>query len=217
MDGVHDMGGMHGFGKVPYKKNEPTFHHEWERRAWGLCQGSTYPDCANLDYGRHSLELMPPDLYLSYSYFERWLYGLTTTLLSGGLITLEEVQNGKATPGFAPRTDAAGPETVDPYTHAEYRREIDAGPLFKVGNRVRTGNPHPPGHTRLPRYARDKVGHIHLHHGAHVLPDTNAHNKGESPMHLYTVALSARDLWGPDASVKDKVFLDVWECHLEST
>jgi len=92
MDGVHDMGGMHGFGKVPYEKDEPTFHHEWERRVWGLCQGSTYPDCANLDYGRHSIELMPPDLYLSYSYFERWLYSLTTTLLSGELVTLEEVQ-----------------------------------------------------------------------------------------------------------------------------
>jgi nitrile hydratase len=119
MDGVHDMGGMHGFGKVPYEKDEPTFHHEWERRVWGLCQGSTYPDCANLDYGRHSIELMPPDLYLSYSYFERWLYSLTTTLLSGELVTLEEVQDGKAAPGSAPRTDAAGPETVDPYAHDE--------------------------------------------------------------------------------------------------
>ena len=79
---------------------------------------------------------------------------------------------------------------------------------------MRTGNSHPPGHTRLPRYARDKVGQIHLHHGAHVLPDTNAHGKGESPTHLYSVALAARDLWGAEAAEKDKVFLDVWECHL---
>ena len=214
MDGVHDMGGMHGFGQVPYKKDEPAFHHEWERRVWGICVGSTYPDYVNLDYDRHSLELMPPDLYLSYSYFERWLYGLTTTLLSGELITMEEVQKGKATPGSAPRDDAAGPETVDPYAHDEYRREVDAGPLFKVGDTVRTGNPHPAGHTRLPRYARDKVGQVHLHHGAHVLPDANAHGKGEAPAHLYTVAFAARDLWGPEAAAKDKVFVDVWECHL---
>ena len=91
MNGIHDMGGMHGFGRVPFEKNEPTFHHEWERRVWGLCQGSTYPDWANLDIGRHSIELMPPELYASYSYFERWLYSLTTTLLAGGLVTLDEV------------------------------------------------------------------------------------------------------------------------------
>ncbi|MDX1402280.1 MAG: nitrile hydratase subunit beta, partial [Kiloniellales bacterium] len=74
MDGVHDMGGMHGFGPVPYEKNQKTFHEDWEKRAWGLCQGATYPDWANLDAGRHDLEVMPPHLYLSYSYFERWIY-----------------------------------------------------------------------------------------------------------------------------------------------
>lgn len=215
MDGVHDMGGMHGFGKIPYEKDQPTFPHEWERRVWGLCQGATHPDYANLDYARHNIERMPPELYLAYSYFERWLYSLTTTLLSGGLITMEEVQNGKAAPGFVARNDAAGPETVDPFRHDEYRREVDSEPSFKVGDRVMTGNPHPPGHTRLPRYARDKIGHIHLHHGAHVLPDANAHNRGESPMHLYTVGLSACDLWGPEACTRDKVFLDVWECYLD--
>ncbi len=215
MDGIHDMGGMHGFGTITYEKNQPTFHDDWERRVWGLKFGLTFPDWVNLDYARHSLERMPPDLYLSYSYFERFLYAITTTLLSGGFITLEEVQNGKATLGSAPRTDAAGPESVDPYSHPGYRREIDANPLFKTGDRVRTENLHPSGHTRLPRYARDKVGQIHLHHGAHVLPDTNAHGQGESPTHLYTVVLSARDLWGAEAAAKDKVFLDVWECHLE--
>ncbi len=215
MDGIHDMGGMHGFGTIPYEKDQPTFHHDWERRVWGLKFGSTVPDWVNLDYARHSLERMPPDLYVSYSYFERFLYAITTTLLSGRFITLEEVQNGKATSGSAPRTDAAGPESVDPYSHPGFRRDIDAEPLFKIGDRVRTENLHPSGHTRLPRYARDKVGQIHLHHGAHVLPDTNAHGQGESPTHLYTVAFSARDLWGAEAAAKDKVFLDIQECHLE--
>lgn len=215
MDGVHDMGGMHGFGCIPYATDEPAFHHAWERRVWGLCQAASYPDWANLDNGRHALELMPPDLYLSYSYFERWLYGLTTTLLAGELVTLDEVKNGRSAPGSALRIDAAGPGTVDPYAQEEYRREVDAPPRFEVGDPVRTRNPHPAGHTRLPRYARDKLGQIHLHHGAHVLPDANAHGHGECPTHLYTVAFSARELWGPDAGANDKVFLDVWECHLE--
>ena len=102
MDGVHDMGGMHGFGKVPYEKDQPTFHYEWERRAWGLCQGATVPEGVNLDFFRHSLEVMPPALYLSYSYFERWIYSLTATLLDGGMVTLEEVESGAAVSGSAP-------------------------------------------------------------------------------------------------------------------
>jgi len=216
VDGVHDMGGMHGFGDVPFEQNEPTFHHEWERRVWGLVQGSTYPDWANLDHFRHTLERIPPALYLSSSYFERWLYGLTTTLLEAELVTLDEVKHGKSAPGAVPRADAPGPETVNPYERCQYRREIDAVPRFKMGDRVHTGNPHPAGHTRLPRYARDKTGHIHLHHGAYVLPDANAHGKGERPTHLYTVVFAARDLWGPEVSAKDRVLLDIWECHLES-
>ncbi|HSS64645.1 MAG TPA: nitrile hydratase subunit beta [Gammaproteobacteria bacterium] len=215
MNGVHDMGGMHGFGRVPFENNQATFHHEWERKVWGLVQASTYPDWLTLDRSRHTLERMPPALYLSYSYFERWLYGLTTKLLEGGLIAIDEVKAGKAAAGTVPRTDASGPDSVNPYAHREYRREIDAAPLFKPGERVRTKNLNPAGHTRLPRYARDKVGAVHLHHGAHVLPDANAHSKGESPLHLYTVGFSARDLWGPEAGARDMIFLDIWECHLE--
>ena len=30
MDGVHDLGGMEGFGALPIEANEPVFHHEWE-------------------------------------------------------------------------------------------------------------------------------------------------------------------------------------------
>ena len=215
MDGIHDMGGMHGFGRVPFEQNEATFHHEWERRVWGLRLAALKPSWMNLDCSRHTLERTPPALYLSYSYFERWLYGLTTTMLEAGFVTIEEVKQAKASPGTAPRTDAPGPKAVNPYTYGEFRREIEAPPRFKIGERVRTGNAHPAGHTRLPRYARDKIGQIHLHHGAHVLPDTHAHGQGETPTHLYTVAFAARTLWGPDASAKDKVFLDIWECHLE--
>ena len=132
-----------------------------------------------------------------------------------GVITPDEVRKGTAAPGSVPRTDAADPGTIDPYSHPGYRHDIDAEPRFRPDDRVRTANPHPSGHTRLPRYARDKLGRIQLHHGAHVLPDTHAHGKGEQPTHLYTVCFSARDLWGSEASAKDKVFLDIWECHLE--
>ncbi|MBS37389.1 MAG: nitrile hydratase subunit beta [Thiotrichales bacterium] len=215
MDGVHDMGGMHGFGKVPFEADEPAFHHDWERRVWGLVGASTYPDTENLDAGRHAIERLPPHLYLSYSYFERWLYSLTTTLLDGDLVTLDEVLSGKAASDSTPRSDALDADAIHPYERETYQRDVEVLPGFQIGDVVHTGNPHPAGHTRLPRYARDKPGWIHLHHGAHVLPDSNAHGDGEAPTHLYTVAFRAQDLWGPEASPKDKVYLDIWECHLE--
>ena len=36
MDGVHDMGGMDGFGKVEPEPNEPVFHHRWEGRVLAM-------------------------------------------------------------------------------------------------------------------------------------------------------------------------------------
>ena len=58
-------------------------------------------------------------------------------------------------------------------------------------------------------------GEVLLLHGAHVLPDSNAHFRGESPQHLYAVRFSARELWGPEAAPKDSVTLDLWESYLE--
>ena len=36
MNGIHDLGGMHGLGPVVAEQNEPVFHEEWEGRAFGL-------------------------------------------------------------------------------------------------------------------------------------------------------------------------------------
>ena len=66
-------------------------------------------------------------------------------------------------------------------------REVRVTARFKVGQRVRARNIHPTGHTRLPRFARGKLGTIHLDHGVYVFPDTNAHSLGEKPQHLYSV------------------------------
>lgn len=216
MDGIHDMGGMHGFGPVPWVAEEPPFHAEWERRVWGLMFSTTRSAGTTLDGDRSGLERIPPALYLNFSYFERWLYHLTSVLLADGAITVEELEAGQARPGSPPRTDAAGPESVDPYHVPQYRREIPTPPAFSIGHKVRTGNPHPAGHTRLPRYARGRTGQIVLHHGAHVLPDSNAHGNGEAPTHLYNVRFAARELWGPEADANDTVRLDIWECHLEA-
>ena len=36
MDGVHDMGGMDGFGKVEPEANVPMFHADWEARVLAM-------------------------------------------------------------------------------------------------------------------------------------------------------------------------------------
>ncbi len=75
-------------------------------------------------------------------------------------------------------------------------RETGTAPRFKTGDRVRTANINPTTHTRLPRYARGKIGTVELLHGVHVFPDTNSQYAGEEPQHLYTVRFTGVDLWG---------------------
>ena len=70
---------------------------------------------------------------------------------------------------------------------------------------MRTAAVQPPHHTRLPGYARGKVGVIERIHGAHVFPDTNAQELGESPQWLYTVAFDAQELWGEAALLSDRL------------
>ena len=97
----------------------------------------------------------------------------------------------------------------------DLRPAIETPPLFAIGQRVRARNINPTGHTRVPRYVRGKVGVVQLHHGGHVLPDSNAHLQGEAPEHLYTVAFSMRELWGPEDSPRDEALADLWESYLE--
>ena len=215
MDGIHDMGGMHGFGPVPYVEDDTPFHEDWERRVFGMSFSATRPTWASLDYSRHTQERIPPDIYLSSSYYERWLYALIMRQVEAGHITVQEVASGQAQARSTPRSDAMTPEAVDAFRFTPFRQDIDTKPRFSIGDHVLTADLHTEGHTRLPRYARNKEGVIHLHHGAHVLPDTNAHGLGESHTHLYTVKFTARALWGPEGNPLDHTYVDVWECHLE--
>lgn len=214
MNGVHDMGGMHGLGPVAPEAGEPVFHHAWEARVHALNLAS--PTRGNIDAGRHKLELIPPAEYLRMSYYEKWLTRLEDLLLAGGYVSAEELASGRADPA-APkatpvRTAASVPAAMTgPYS---YVREA-AAPAFAVGDRVRAKVIQPAGHTRLPRYVRGRTGVIARLHGAHVFPDSHAHGRGEDPRHLYTVSFGATELWGPDAPARDSVRLDLWEPYLE--
>ncbi|MFO1049625.1 MAG: nitrile hydratase subunit beta [Geminicoccaceae bacterium] len=211
------MGGMHGFGPVVAEANEPVFHETWERRMFGIRRAMTSPPGSTIDQLRHQRELMPPAAYLSWSYYERWYFSAALSLLQAGMTTFDELRTGRVAPGRSRRDDAVRPKDVDRLfkTGGNFARPADAPAGFAAGEGVRTRNMHPLGHTRLPRYARGKSGVVHRLHGAHVLPDTNAHGRGECPEHLYTVMFTARTLWGEEASPRDKVYLDLWESYLE--
>jgi nitrile hydratase len=87
---------------------------------------------------------------------------------------------------------------------------------FQVGQEVRARNIHPLGHTRIPRYVRGRRGAVAIDHGVFLFPDTHAAGTGTKPQHVYSVRFAARELWGPDASARDSVHVDLWDDYLEA-
>lgn len=217
MNGVHDMGGMHGLGPIEREENEPVFHSEWERRVLAFTLAVGAWGRSNIDHRRFTRERIPGPAYLRMSYYEKWLAGVVTEMVDVGLLTWEEAVTGMPAPDAAKQTP---PLTAEQAAAALARggpteRDAAVKPRFQAGDRVRTRNLHPPGHTRLPRYARGKAGTIAAHYGAHVFPDTNAHGQGEQPHPLYSVRFEAQALWGPEAAARHAVYLDLWEPYLE--
>ena len=218
MNGVHDMGGMHGMGPIRIEKDEPVFHGYWEARTYALTRATRAWNKWNIDTGRHEIELLPPAEYLRMSYYEKWFARLVVLLVKTGMVTRAEIESGKPAPGSPKLTPALTAERV---AATALNRAIPSShdpaikPRFKVGQQVRARNINPIGHTRLPRYARGKVGKIDRDHGVHIFPDTNAHGLGEKRQHVYSVRFAARELWGDQASARDSVYLDMWDDYLE--
>jgi nitrile hydratase beta subunit len=215
VNGVHDMGGMQGLGRIEPEPEGHVFHDAWEGRVHAMSLAS--PTRSNIDAGRHQRELIPGPEYLRMSYYEKWFRSLSERLLQQGLVTPEEFASGRPAPGAIKATPRLAADAVDGALSriGSYVREATAAPKFAAGDTVRTRNIHPDGHTRLPRYARGRMGVVERLHGAHVFPDSNAHGKGEDPRPLYTVRFTARELWGEAADPRDSVSLDLWEPYLE--
>jgi nitrile hydratase len=217
MNGVHDMGGMHGFGPVVPEPNEPPFHAPWEKRAFALTLAMGMPGGWNLDMSRFARESMPPAEYLASSYYEIWIAGLQTLMQQRGLISKEEIEQGHAQGAAKPVArilTAADVEQVL-YRGGPTGRDTKTSARFAKGDRVRMKNINPPTHTRLPRYVRGHLGTIDLVHGAHVFADSHARGEGENPQWLYTVRFDGRELWGADADPTVSVSVDAWEPYLE--
>ena len=221
MDGVHDVGGMHGFGPVEREQDESVFHGAWEAAVVAMMRAGGRRGVYNIDEFRHGIERMDPAHYLASSYYEHWLDGITRIFLEKGVVGAEELaartEFFRARPELPAAAALSGPPPPR-VPHAEWVqsavREGQGTPRFAPGDAVVTRNFHPTGHTRLPRYARGKRGVIHVVHGTHVFPDTNAHGLGEAPQPLYSVRFEAGELWGESAEPNQHVHLDLWEAYL---
>jgi nitrile hydratase beta subunit len=217
MNGVHDMGGMHGMGPIQAEKNEPVFHAEWEGRVLALRRAMGAWRKWNIDVMRHEVELVPPAEYLRLNYYERQFVAFLEMLAKSGLVTRAELDSAKPAEGSTKAIPALTPEkaAVLIAKGVPASRNVPATPRFRAGDRVRARNMHPVGHTRLPRYARGRLGVIDRDHGVFVFPDTNARFLGEKPQHVYSVRFAARELWGQQASPRDSVYIDMWDDYLD--
>ncbi len=218
MNGVHDMGGMDGFGKVEPEPNEPMFHSEWEGRVLAMVRAMGAAGAFNIDTSRYYRETLPPDIYLACSYYQKWLLGLEDLLIDKGFVAGSEVAAGHAREPAKPLRN--GKFTVDDVerimVRGKFERKPSAPARFKPGDRVRAKNMHPATHTRLPRYARGHVGVVERNLGCNVFPDSAAMEAGENPQWLYTVVFNGAELWGPDTDPTLKISIDAFEPYLEA-
>ncbi len=208
-----DLGGTTGHGPIEHEPEGVVFHHDWEAKALALTLAAGASGAWNIDMSRRSRETLPD--YARLTYYEIWTAGLERLLVERGLVTAEEVAAGRA---LVEPVEVAGVLTADRVAATLARggpvERAPSGPArFAAGDRVRTRSGPVDHHTRLPGYVAGRVGTVERVHGAHVFPDTNAHDGGEQPEWLYTVVFDAADLWA-DAPPGQRVSVDAWEPYL---
>ncbi|MEM7320823.1 MAG: nitrile hydratase subunit beta [Pseudomonadota bacterium] len=223
MSRIHDMGGRIGDGPVdPGTPDDPHFYEDWQVRAHAVSMLSMPLGQFNIDQRRHARECLSPADYMRFTYYEKWLAGVADMLVEKGILSRGELA------GDAP--DTPSDDVMDrvvtltkfresPKDGTPYDRTSEQPRLFAPGDRVLTRRQpeniyHPGGHTRLPGYAAAAVGTVLRCHGAHVLPDSNAHDFGEAPEPLYAVAFDATTLWTAPEHPRDQVVVDLWQSYL---
>ncbi len=221
MDGIHDLGGKHGFGPVVREIDEPVFHDRWEATVFAMsAAGRAAGAWDNSDRFRHGVERIDPVSYLADGYYGRWLGGIETLLVEAGAVSTEEVTARVLQLGGSPTSRVAArpsshPDPQGPAALARgAERSATGQATFETGDEVVTSTLVKSGHTRLPAYARGKRGVIHACHDTWVFPDTNAHGQGEQAQYLYTVMFAGTELWGAGTDKAIAVYLDLFEPYL---
>ncbi len=216
MDGIHDLGGMQGFGHVQELTAAGPFAEPWEGKAFVIGALAARISGGNLHAFRHAIERVPPSEYMV-GYWNRWTIGAQTMMEDSGIVTDEEVRaraarlSGRDVPEPPPPTPR---KPQMPSGGAGNLRSAQTPPAFAVGDRVRVADLRPAGHTRLPRYVRRRTGTVAALRPCQVFPDTAAHFVGENPQHCYTVDFDSRELWGPEAE-PFRLSVDLFEPYLE--
>ncbi|MHB8466995.1 MAG: nitrile hydratase subunit beta [Acidimicrobiales bacterium] len=204
MDGVHDLGGLHGFGPVDVEADEPVFHHDWERSARALVYAVMVqvPNPSGSMF-RHAIERMEPAHYLTSPYYEHWLTAAATMAVEAHLVEQAELEAA-----------AGGPFPLSRPGSAVLLADEQPEARFAVGDRVRVRNLHPPGHTRCPRYVRGRIGEVVRRDGAYPVPDVEAHSPRRPVEETYCVRFEASELWD-DGQVGVSVSVGLWDSYLE--
>lgn len=217
MNGVHDMGGMDGFGQVAPEPDEVPFHSDWEARSLALNRVMGSAGEWNIDVGRYWIETLPPAIYLSSSYYRKWFLRLERLCLARGLVSEAELASGRSSGPGRPlkRPPLSGAQAGASLIRGNYDQPPRAAALFEVGQTVRARNIHPRSHTRLPRFARGHLGTIERIQGCHTYPDAMVEKGVEQGEWLYTVVFDGRELWGPDAEVGTAISIEAFEPYLE--
>ena len=203
MDGVHDLGGVNGFGPVEIEVGEPVWHESWEPIAYAaIFVGAGTLNAFTIDELRHAIERMEPRHYFASTYYERIVTGVATLFVEKGILTGEDLEHRAGGPFPLARPPSEGESA---------RSEAQS---FEIGQRVRVRTSTFRGHTRVPKYVRGKLGTI-----LHVAPPfpfagSAGHGMSAKSEPTYHVKFDSRDLWS-DTPENSTVVVDLWESYLE--
>jgi nitrile hydratase subunit beta len=203
MDGMHDLGGKQGFGRVRHTPQAPCFHEPWERRVNALYSLAVKQGIFNMDEYRHAIERMDPRHYMGASYYERTLTSLATLCVEKGVLSLADLER---------RAQGAFPLALPA---AEGRSNATERQRFGVGDEVRVKADGVAGHVRMPAYIRGKRGVVVGVSPAYPFPDAHAHGVQAEDEPTYDVRFSSQELW-PDAADRAWVHVGVFQSYLTS-
>lgn len=222
MSRLHDMGGRFGDGAVvPEATDTPVFATNWHARALAVTLACGALGKWNIDVSRHARERLSPKDYTRFSYYEKWISALADLLVENGVLSREDLlgQGSDEVHALASKALKADSVAATLAKGGPANRDSTSAASFGPGDWVKTRHPGgnallDGGHTRLPDYAVGARGIVHLHHGSHVLPDSNAHGMGEAAEPLYAVVFKASELWAHPEHPNDEVVLDLWQSYL---
>lgn len=217
MDGIHDMGGVDNFGPVRREDDEPVFHSTWEGRVLAIERALKYTKAWESDVLRSVHESLPPDVYITHSYYQRRMLAVEATLVGHGMVDEDELRRGHSLRPALAVARVLEPEHAERFLMSRdlFEGRASGPPAWSPGQLVRVRNLHRPTHTRLPRYLRGHVGEVDRAHGAFPFPDSVALGIDDPPQWLYAVTFAGTEVWGADAEPGLTLAADAFESYLE--